>query len=150
VRIVNASISGETTSGGRTRLPALLKQQRPAIVVIELGANDALRGQPLDATRDNLTAMVHAAKAAGAQVLLVGMQLPPNYGSRYTTDFRDMYARVAREQKAALSPFLLQGVADSPDADQLFQADHLHPVEKAQPIMLDNVWTALRPLLPTR
>lgn len=149
LRVVNASVSGDTTAGGRSRLPTLLKQYHPAIVVIELGANDALRGQPLDATRDNLTAMVRAAKAIGAQVLIVGMEMPPNYGARYTTDFRRLFADVAREQKTALTPFLLKGVADNPNADQLFQADHLHPTEKAHPTMLDNVWPALRPLLPT-
>jgi len=149
LRVINASVSGDTTAGGRSRLPTLLKQYHPAIVVIELGANDALRGQPLDATRDNLIAMVRAAKGIGAQVLIIGMEMPPNYGTRYTTDFRRVFADVAREQKTALTPFLLKGVADSPNADQLFQADHLHPTEKAHPTMLDNVWPALRPMLPT-
>lgn len=145
--VVNASISGETTSGGRSRLPALLKQHRPTLVVIELGANDALRGLPLAMTRDNLTTMARAAKAAGAQVLLVGMQVPPNYGRRYSDEFANLFAAVARAEKAALVPFLLKGVADAPNAAALFQADRIHPQEQAHPIMLANVWAGLQPLL---
>ncbi|MBS0446346.1 MAG: arylesterase [Proteobacteria bacterium] len=146
--VVNASISGDTTSGGRTRLPALLKEHRPAIVVIELGANDALRGLPLDMTRANLVAMTEAAKAMGAKVVLVGMQMPPNYGRRYADDFAAIFPGVAKAEGTALVPFLLAGVADAPDAETLFQADHIHPVAKAHPRLLDNVWVALKPLLP--
>lgn len=146
-QIVNASISGETTSGGRTRLPALLKQHRPTHVVIELGGNDALRGFPVSATRDNLNAMTQASQAAGAKVLLVGMQVPPNYGKRYADDFAAVFARVAQERKVALVPFLLKGVADRTDARDWFQADGIHPQAKAHPVMLDNVWRGLKPLL---
>ncbi len=149
-RVVNASISGDTTSGGRSRLPALLKQHTPQVVVIELGGNDALRGLPLDMTRANLSAMTQAAQAAGARVLLLGMEMPPNYGARYAQEFRDVYTTVAREHKAALLPFFLKGVADGADPLQWFQSDRIHPNEKAQPMMLDNVWPALRPLLIAR
>ena len=149
-QVVNASISGDTTSGGRSRLPALLKQHTPQVVVIELGGNDALRGLPLDMTRANLAAMTQAAQAAGARVLLLGMEMPPNYGARYAQEFRDLYTTVAREHKAALLPFFLKGVADGADPLQWFQSDRIHPNEKAQPLMLDNVWPALRPLLNAR
>lgn len=149
-RVVNASISGDTTSGGRSRLPALLKQHTPQVVVIELGGNDALRGLPLDMTRANLAVMTQAAQAAGARVLLLGMEMPPNYGARYAQEFRDLYTTVAREHKAALLPFFLKGVADGADPLQWFQSDRIHPNEKAQPLMLDNVWPALRPLLNAR
>ncbi len=147
--VVNAGISGDTTSGGRSRLPALLSQHKPAIVVIELGANDALRGLPLTMTRENLTDMVRQSRQAGARVLLVGMEMPPNYGARYTQEFRDMFASVAKAEKVPLVPFLLRGVADAPDALSLFQSDRIHPNEKAQPILLDNVWPELRKLLQT-
>ena len=143
--VVNASISGDTTSGGRSRLPALLAQHKPTHVVIELGGNDALRGLPLDMTRQNLEAMVRAAKAAGAKAMLVGMQVPPNYGARYGQDFAGLFAQVAKAEGAALVPFLLAGVADSPKAMQLFQADRIHPTAEAHPIMLGNVWPVLRP-----
>lgn len=146
-RVVNASISGDTTSGGRSRLPALLRQHRPTHVVVELGGNDALRGLPLEMTQANLSAMVKAAREAGAQVLLVGIQLPPNYGADYGTRFAAMYEKVAREHKAAVVPFLLKGVADVPDAPRLFQPDRIHPNEQAQPQMLANVWPELRKLL---
>ena len=146
-QVVNASISGETTSGGRTRLPALLKQHRPTHVVIELGGNDALRGFPVRSTQDNLSAMVQACQAAGAKVLLVGMQVPPNYGKRYSDDFAAVFARVARERQIALVPFLLKGVADRADAREWFQPDGIHPLAKAHPVMLDNVWRELKPLL---
>jgi acyl-CoA thioesterase-1 len=149
-RVVNASISGDTTSGGRSRLPALLKQHTPQVVVIELGGNDALRGLPLDMTRANLSAMTQAAQAAGARVLLLGMEMPPNYGARYAQEFREVYPSVAREHKAALLPFFLKGVADGTDPLRWFQSDRIHPNEKAQPLMLDNVWPALRPLLTGR
>jgi len=145
--VVNASISGDTTSGGRSRLPALLTQHKPRIVVIELGANDALRGLPLVMTRNNLVAMTQAAKAAGAQVLLAGMRLPPNYGRQYGEEFAGLFATVAKAEGAALVPFLLKGVADGPQAETLFQADRIHPKEAAHPLMLDNVWAVLKPLL---
>ena len=145
--VVNASISGDTTSGGRSRLPALLKLHQPTIVVLELGANDALRGLPLTMTRENLAQMAAEARQAGAQVLVVGMQVPPNYGRKYSDDFAALFADVARGAKAALVPFLLKGVADAPDAETLFQADRIHPRAEAHPTMLGNVWSALRPLL---
>ncbi len=146
-RVVNASISGDTTSGGRTRLPALLREHRPRVVVIELGGNDALRGLPLGMTQGNLTAMAQAAKAAGARVLIAGMQVPPNYGRQYGDEFAKLFATVAKAEGAALVPFFLAGVADVPEADKLFQADRIHPTAEAQPRMLDNVWPALRALL---
>ena len=147
VSVVNGSISGDTTSGGRSRLPALLKQHRPGIVILELGGNDALRGLPLAMTQANLTEMARAAKAAGARVLIAGMQVPPNYGRKYGEDFSELFARVAKAEGAQLVPFLLKGVADGPDADAMFQADRIHPVAQAHPRMLDNVWPVLRPLL---
>lgn len=146
-KVVNASISGDTTAGGRSRLPALLGQHKPTIVVIELGGNDALRGLPIASTRENLTAMVQAAQAASARALLLGMQVPPNYGKAYTDAFAAVFAEVARAQRTAVVPFLLKGVADSPRADELFQPDRIHPREAAHPIMLDNVWPALIKLL---
>jgi acyl-CoA thioesterase-1 len=146
-RVVNASISGDTTSGGRARLPALLAQHKPTHVVLELGGNDALRGLPLSGTEDNLAAMTQAAQKAGAKVLLVGMQVPPNYGTDYTRRFTAMYEKVARQFKTGLVPFLLAGVADVPEARALFQADGIHPRAEAHPKMLDNVWPELRKLL---
>jgi acyl-CoA thioesterase I len=146
-RVINASVSGDTTSGGRSRLPALLRQHQPSLVVIELGGNDALRGLPLTMTRDNLAAMTRDAKAAGARVLLVGMQVPPNYGRKYGEDFAALFGSVAKAEGTALVPFLLKGVADGPDATALFQADRIHPTEAAHPTMLDNVWPVLKPLL---
>jgi len=145
--VVNASISGETTSGGRTRLPELLKAHRPAVVVIELGANDGLRGLPLDLMRANLRAMIDASRGAGAQVLLVGMRIPPNYGRDYAERFFGAFGELARETKVALVPFLLDGMADDLS---LFQADRIHPNEQAQPRLLDNVWPQLQPLLAAR
>ena len=145
--VVNASISGDTTSGGRSRLPALLTQHKPQIVVIELGGNDALRGLPLTMTRDNLVAMAQAAKAAGAKLLIAGMQLPPNYGRKYGDEFAGLFASVAKSEGASLVPFLLKGVADAPQADTLFQPDRIHPVAAAHPTILDNVWPVLKPLL---
>ena len=147
-RVVNASISGDTTSGGQSRLAALLKQHQPSHVIIELGGNDALRGLPLQLTQDNLSRMAQAAQAVGATVLLIDMQVPPNYGSDYARRFEALFASVARERKAALVPFLLKGIADSPDPLQLFQADRIHPREEAHPMMLANVWSVLRKLLP--
>jgi len=145
--VVNASISGDTTSGGRSRLPALLAQHKPAVVVLELGGNDALRGLPIAMTRDNLQTMARAAKVSGARVLLLGMQVPPNYGQAYTKDFAAAFEHVAKDQQAALVPFFLKGVADGPDASKLFQADRIHPVAAAHPQLLNNVWPALRKLL---
>jgi len=147
-RVINASISGDTTSGGRSRLPALLAQHRPTHVIIELGGNDALRGLSLQSTQENLNQMTQAAQKTGARVLLVGMQVPPNYGQDYAKRFADMFRTVARNNKAALVPFLLKGVADTTDATQLFQSDRIHPTEQAHPLMLDNVWPELKKLLP--
>ena len=146
-RVVNASISGDTTSGGRSRLPVALRTHKPAIVILELGGNDALRGLPLASTRDNLLAMAQAARAAGAKVVVVGMQVPPNYGATYGRDFEGLFADVAKQAQAALVPFLLKGVADRADAMDWFQPDRIHPLAKAHPLMLDNVWPALKPLL---
>ncbi|MBA4176790.1 MAG: arylesterase [Leptothrix sp. (in: Bacteria)] len=145
--VVNASISGDTTAGGRARLPALLAQHRPQVVVIELGGNDALRGLPLDTTAANLSAMARAAKATGARVLITGMAVPPNYGRKYGEEFIALFAKVARAEGAALVPFLLAGVADVPDAEAWFQPDRIHPKAEAHPRMLANVWPVLRPLL---
>lgn len=146
-KVVNASISGETTSGGRSRLPALLAQYKPTLVILELGANDALRGLPLNMTEANLAEMARASKAAGARVLVAGMQVPPNYGRKYSDDFSALFASVAKAEGTALVPFLLKGVADAPNAETLFQADRIHPRETAHPTMLNNVWPVLRPLL---
>lgn len=145
--VVNASISGDTTSGGRARLAALLQQHKPSVVVIELGGNDALRGLPLKNTEENLAWMTKAAQQAGAKVLLLGMQVPPNYGRAYGEQFAQIFAHVAQQQKAALVPFFLKGIADQADATALFQADRIHPRAAAHPQMLDNVWPALRKLL---
>lgn len=143
-RVVNASISGDTTAGGRARLPALLKQHRPAVVIIELGGNDALRGQPLAATRENLDAMVLAAQGAGAKVLIAGMKLPPNYGPVYVRAFDSLFGEVAKLRKTAFVPYLFEGFGDDL---AWFQSDRIHPTAQAQARMLDTVWPALRPLL---
>jgi acyl-CoA thioesterase-1 len=145
--VVNASISGDTTSGGRSRLGALLAQHHPSHVIIELGGNDALRGLPLEMTQDNLNQMTLSAKHAGARVLLIGMQMPPNYGRDYGQHFASLFATVAKANKTGLVPFLLKGIADAPDSLALFQADRIHPREEAHPIMLDNVWPELQKLL---
>ena len=142
--LVNASISGETTSGGRSRLPALLKQHQPSHVIIELGGNDALRGLSLGMTGDNLMFMAKAAREAGAQVLLLGMQMPPNYGADLTRQFAALYPKVAKATGAALVPFFLKGVGDDPDPTRWFQADRIHPNEAAQPRLLANVWPELK------
>ena len=147
-RVINASISGDTTSGGRSRLAPLLAQHRPTHVIIELGGNDALRGLPLQMTEDNLNHMTRAAQQAGAKVVLVGMQVPPNYGTTYADEFAGLFEQAARANKAALVPFLLKGVADIADPSRLFQSDRIHPVEQAHPIMLANVWPVLKKLLP--
>jgi acyl-CoA thioesterase-1 len=146
-RVVNASISGDTTSGGRSRLPQLLHQHRPTHVIIELGGNDALRGLPLDMSRANLVEMTRSARAAGAKVIIAGMQVPPNYGRKYGEAFARLFAEVAKAEGAALVPFLLKGVADVAQSELLFQPDRIHPREAAHPIILDNVWPVLRPLL---
>ena len=135
--IVNASISGETTSGGRARLPALLAQHKPDIVVIELGANDGLRGQPVAAAEANLRTMLELSGKNKARVLLIGMRIPPNYGRDYTERFFGMYQRLSAQFKAPLVPFMLEGVADKP---ALFQQDRLHPTAQAHPIILNNIW----------
>jgi acyl-CoA thioesterase-1 len=144
VKVVNASISGDTTSGGATRLPMLLSHHKPQILIVELGGNDGLRGLPLDAIRKNLHIMIAAARKAGCQVLLLGMQIPPNYGKTYTTGFAEIYGQIASETKIRRVPFFLKGVAEK---DSLFQPDRIHPVKEAQPGLLKNVWQYLQPLL---
>jgi acyl-CoA thioesterase-1 len=146
-RIVNASISGETTSGGRTRLPALLSQHHPNIVVIELGANDGLRGLPVASAEANLRNMVSLARKDHAQVLLVGMRMPPNYGRAYTERFSGMYQQLSTQLKAPLVPFMLEGVAQDP---AMFQADRLHPLASAHPIILANIWPQFSALIKSR
>lgn len=148
IAVVNASVSGDTTSGGRSRLDALLKLHQPRVVVIELGGNDALRGLPLAMTRDNLLAMTRAAQASGAKVVLVGMQVPPNYGADYNRQFQQAYSEVARQTKSTLVPFFLKDVADSPRAAEFFQTDRIHPTQAAHPTMLANVWPAIQKNLP--
>lgn len=142
-RVVNASISGETTAGGRSRLPALLDRHHPDIVILELGANDGLRGLPLATMRDNLASMLQLVRNQGARPLLVGMRLPPNYGP-YATNFQQAFADLARQTKTAFVPFLLDRLAQSANH---FQADGLHPTREAQVLVLDNVWPTLQPLL---
>jgi len=142
--VINASISGDTTSGGRSRLPALLAQHQPSLVVIELGGNDALRGLPLAMTQDNLTSMVQTAKQAGARVLLLGMQVPPNYGREYAQAFSNTYTQTAKTSKAAVVPFFLRGIADVPDSLKWFQADRIHPKAEAHPLILANVWPDIK------
>ncbi|RTR07160.1 arylesterase [Halomonas nitroreducens] len=146
-RVVNASISGETTRGGATRLPALLRQHAPEIVLLELGGNDGLRGLPPAQMRANLAAMIEASRAAGAEVLLLGIDIPPNYGPAYREAFTGVYRGLADRYGVPLVPFLLQGVALE---QELMQADGIHPTAEAQPVMLDNVWPALAPLLRQR
>ena len=147
-QVTNASVSGDTTAGGRARLPALLKLHRPDIVIIELGGNDALRGLPLASTHGNLSAMTQTAQQAGAKVMLLGMQIPPNYGRKYAQDFERVFVTVSSQHNGLLLPFFLQGIADTAQAGSFFQPDQIHPNAKAQPLMLDNVWTLLRRLLP--
>ncbi|MDF3936095.1 arylesterase [Pseudomonas citronellolis] len=143
-RVVNASISGDTSAGGLARLPALLSTDKPSVVVIELGGNDGLRGQPPQQLQQNLASMVAASRQAGAKVLLLGMQLPPNYGERYTRAFAQVYRQVAEQGGVPLVPFFLEGVGGVP---QMMQADGIHPAAVAQPRLLDNVWPQLKPLL---
>jgi acyl-CoA thioesterase-1 len=142
--VANASISGETTSGGAARIAEALKAHKPKVVVVALGANDGLRGLPPEQMRANLAKIVNRSQRAKARVLLVGMRMPPNYGETYTRQFAQVYTELAREYKTALVPFLLEGMADR---RELFQADDLHPTAAAQPILLENVWKALAPLL---
>ena len=142
--VVNASISGDTTSGGRSRIDAALAQAHPAIVIIALGGNDGLRGLPVAAMRENLQAIIRASRKNKARIVLVGMKLPSNYGAGYTRDFERAYAELAREHRTALVPFRLEGIGEG---RELFQADGIHPVAAAQPILLDNVWKVLRPQL---
>ena len=144
IEIINASISGDTTSGGRTRLKALLDRTQPSIVLIELGANDALRGLPLEMTKNNLLAMVRLVKAAGAKPIIAGMQIPPNYGREYTAAFKKLFEEVALSEETVLIPFFLEGIAENP---AMFQADTIHPNEEAQPILLSNVQKILLPML---
>ena len=145
-RVINASISGETTWGGRNRISELLDRHRPGILIVELGGNDGLRGLPIVDIRANLDYIINAAKGQGAKVLLLGMRLPPNYGPAYTRDFQDSYARLAAQHGAALVPFMLEGFAEDNSA---FQADGIHPTAAAQTRILDNVWPALQRLLKT-
>ncbi|OIQ99163.1 esterase TesA precursor [mine drainage metagenome] len=146
-RVVNASISGETTSGGLARLPGALAKFKPAIVIIELGANDGLRGLAVNEMRSNLDAMIRQSQARRVKVLLIGIRLPPNYGGDYTRKFADSYAELGRRYQTALLPFLFEGFAENRDA---FQADGLHPTAAMQPTMLDSVWRVLLPLLSKR
>mgnify|MGYP001296976177 FL=1 len=143
-RVVNASISGDTTSGGLSRLPAALERERPALVVLELGANDGLRGQSLDAMADNLARMIELSQQAGARVALAEMRIPPNYGPAYTQKFQAAFGELATRHEIPLIPFLLDGVAGD---RTLIQDDGLHPSAEAQPQILDNVWPVLEPLL---
>ncbi len=145
--VANASISGDTTAGGRSRLPSVLAREKPAVVILELGANDALRGLSLASSEANLKAMIEASQAAGARVLLVGMRIPPNYGPDYSERFFAMFSKLAQQYKLPLVPFLLDGVVQRTD---WFQEDRIHPVAQAQPTMLDNVWPKLEPLLKGR
>lgn len=135
--VVNASVSGETTAGGKTRLPALLKTHQPSHMILELGANDGLRGLPVQAMHDNLTAMTVMARRATAQTILVGMQIPPNYGQNYSKKFAETFTQISRKQKVPLVPFMLEGFADNPKA---FQADGIHPNAEFQAKILDNLW----------
>ncbi len=146
-KVINASISGDTTSGGRSRLPTLLTQHKPSVVVIELGGNDALRGLPLDMTEKNITEITQLSKKAGAKVLIVGMQLPPNYGGAYSATFSGLFAKVAKAEKVSLVPFFLKGISDVDESTKYFQADRIHPNEASQAIMLANVWPELKKLL---
>jgi acyl-CoA thioesterase-1 len=143
-RVVNASVSGETTGGGLARLPRALERHQPAILILELGGNDALRGLPLDEVRTNLDTMIRKSRAAGARVVLAGMRMPPNYGPRYSQEFQAMYGELSREHKVPLIPFVLEDVALR---ESLMQADGLHPNAKAQPLLLDEIWPQLEPLL---
>jgi len=143
-QVVNASISGDTSAGGQARLPALLAEHRPQVVVLELGGNDGLRGQLPTQLKQNLASMIDKSQAVGAKVLLLGMQIPPNYGPRYTQAFARVYAELAQEKNIALVPFFLEGIGGHPE---LMQADGIHPAPAGQGKLLDNVWPTLKPLL---
>lgn len=143
-RVINASISGETTDGGARRLPDLLERHQPELVIIELGGNDGLRGFQPGVIEQNLTSMIEHSQAAGAQVMLVGMEIPPNYGQRYTQMFAALYPALAERHDTALVPFFLDGIYDQPG---MMQSDGIHPTDEAQPRLLDNVWPVLEPLL---
>lgn len=145
--VANASISGETSSGGASRIAVTLAQYRPRIVILALGANDGLRGLPVAQLRDNLAAIIRAAQKAGSRVLLVGMKMPPNYGPQYTREFEQAYAALAKRHKTAFVPFLLEGIAGKRDN---FLDDNLHPTAQVQPLILENVWAGLAPLLVRR
>jgi acyl-CoA thioesterase I len=142
--VANSSISGDTTNSGRARLPAVLKRLKPAIVIVELGANDALRGVPLATTRENLQSIIEQSQAANAKVLLVGMYVPPNYGPDYSQKFHAVYDQLSKDKHVPLVPFLLAGFENKPE---MFQADQNHPTPQAQPLLLQNVWPILKPLL---
>ncbi|MDG9760109.1 arylesterase [Pseudomonas sediminis] len=142
--VVNASISGDTSAGGAARLSALLAEHKPELVIIELGGNDGLRGQPPAQLQQNLASMIDKSQSAGADVLLLGMRLPPNYGARYTTSFAQVFADLAEQKKVPLVPFFLEGVGGVPG---MMQADGIHPTESAQAVLLENVWPTLKPLL---
>ena len=143
-RVINASITGDTTQGGATRLPRLLERYSPQVVIVELGGNDGLRGFSLEVTRSNLTRMIEGSQAVGAQVLLTGIMLPPNYGATYTERFQAMYGELAEQHGLLLVPFFMEGVAL---VDGMMQADGIHPNATAQPVLLDNVWQVLGPAL---
>ena len=143
-KVINASVTGETTQGGVSRLPRVLELHKPDVVIIELGGNDGLRGLPLATSRENLQRAITLARAARAKVLLVGMMIPPNYGPRYAQEFRDIFTSLASKNSTALVPFLLDEVALKPE---LMQADGIHPNAKGQPRMLENLWPRLKPLL---
>jgi acyl-CoA thioesterase-1 len=147
MQVVNASITGDTTQGGVTRLPRLLERHAPGLVIIELGGNDGLRGFSLDLTRDNLKTMIQLSQASGAEVLLTGIMLPPNYGESYTERFHALYGELAESYDALLVPFFMDGVAL---VDGMMQDDGIHPSVEAQPVLLENVWTVLAPELPIR
>lgn len=142
--VANASISGDTTSGGRARMPELMQRLKPSIVIVELGANDALRGVPLATTEDNLRTIIEQAQQGHAKVVLIGMYVPPNYGPDYTQKFHGVYEQLSKEFRLPLVPFLLAGIADKPE---MFQSDQIHPTQQAQGVLLDNVWPTLKPLL---
>ena len=150
VQLINASISGDTTSGGVTRLPSLLKLHQPHLVIIELGGNDALRGLDMNLTQANLLTMINTSQATGAKVLVIAMQVPPNYGANYLKQMSAAYEKVAKTTGAALNQQFLKGVADDPDPLKWFQADRIHPNEKAQPLMMKNVWPQLKKMLQAK
>lgn len=145
VQIINASVSGETSSGGNSRLPALLAEHQPDIVILELGGNDGLRGQPLKLLEKNLQTMIDASKKIEAKILLAGMQIPPNYGARYSNQFKELYPKLAKQNELGLIPFLLEGIGGN---ETLVQRDGIHPTAEAQPIIVKNVLPELEKLLP--